>query len=34
VLFPFPREIRNEMLPVRIERVEEMSIWGCVATEP
>jgi threonylcarbamoyladenosine tRNA methylthiotransferase MtaB len=34
VQFPFPREIKNEMLHVRIERVEEMSIWGCVATEP
>ena len=34
VLFPFPHEIKNKMLPVRIERVEEMSIWGCVATEP
>jgi threonylcarbamoyladenosine tRNA methylthiotransferase MtaB len=34
VLFPFPREIKNEMLPVRIERVEEMRIWGCLATEP
>jgi threonylcarbamoyladenosine tRNA methylthiotransferase MtaB len=33
VLFPFAREIRNEMLPVRIETVEEMSIRGCVATE-
>jgi threonylcarbamoyladenosine tRNA methylthiotransferase MtaB len=33
VLFPFPREIRNEMLPVRMETVEEMSIRGCVATE-
>jgi len=22
VLFPFPREIRNEVLPVRIDRIE------------
>jgi threonylcarbamoyladenosine tRNA methylthiotransferase MtaB len=34
VLFPFPCEIRNEMLPVRIERAENLSIWGCVAAEP
>lgn len=30
VLFPFPREIRNDLLPVRIERVENMTIWGSV----
>jgi len=30
VLFPFPREIKNEILPVRIERVENMTIWGSV----
>ena len=30
VLFPFPREIKNEILSVRIERVENMTIWGSV----
>jgi threonylcarbamoyladenosine tRNA methylthiotransferase MtaB len=33
VLFSSPREIRNEIVPVRIETVDEMSIRGCVATE-
>jgi len=30
VLFPFPREIKNEMLSVTIERVENTTIWGCI----
>jgi threonylcarbamoyladenosine tRNA methylthiotransferase MtaB len=30
VLFPFPREIKNEMLPVRIESVRNMTILGSV----
>jgi threonylcarbamoyladenosine tRNA methylthiotransferase MtaB len=28
VLFPFPREIRNEMLPVKIERLEKLAVLG------
>ena len=28
VLFPFPREIRNEMLPVRIDRIEGCTVQG------
>jgi len=30
VFFPFPREIRNEMLPVRIDSVKNMTILGSV----
>jgi len=30
VLFPFPREIKNEMIPVRIESVKNMTILGSV----
>jgi len=30
VLFPFPRKIKNEMLPVRIESVKNMTILGSV----
>ena len=29
VLFPFPREIRNELLPVRIDRIEPVHGTGC-----
>jgi len=28
VIFPFPRAIRNEMVPVRIEKVESLSVFG------
>ena len=34
VLFPFPREIKNEMIPVKIERVENTSLLGCVNLKP
>jgi threonylcarbamoyladenosine tRNA methylthiotransferase MtaB len=34
VLFPFPREIKNEMISVLIEKVENMAIWGCVTPSP
>ena len=33
VLFSFPREIRNEMVSVTIERVENTTIWGCVTSK-
>jgi threonylcarbamoyladenosine tRNA methylthiotransferase MtaB len=29
VLFPFPREIRNEMIPVRIDRIEGVHGTRC-----
>ena len=32
VIFPFPRAIRNEMLPIRIEKVEELAVFGSPAT--
>ena len=32
VLFPFPRAIRNEMVPVRIEKMEELAVFGSPAT--
>lgn len=32
VLFPFPREIRNEMLPIQIETVEKLAVFGSPAT--
>ena len=28
VLFPFPRAIKNEMLPVQIEKVEKLAVFG------
>ncbi|MGE5840133.1 MAG: tRNA (N(6)-L-threonylcarbamoyladenosine(37)-C(2))-methylthiotransferase MtaB, partial [Deltaproteobacteria bacterium] len=28
VLFPFPREIKNQMVPVRIEKVEKLAVMG------
>jgi len=31
--FPFPREIKNEMLPVRIDRIEEKTVHGSRVTE-
>jgi len=34
VLFPFPREIRNEMLSVRIEKVEKMAVLGSAGVSP
>jgi threonylcarbamoyladenosine tRNA methylthiotransferase MtaB len=34
VLFPFPREIRNEMLPVRIDSVEKQIVFGSPETVP
>jgi threonylcarbamoyladenosine tRNA methylthiotransferase MtaB len=34
VLFPFPREIRNEMLPIRIEKVEKLVVFGSPETVP
>jgi threonylcarbamoyladenosine tRNA methylthiotransferase MtaB len=34
VLFPFPREIRNEMIPVRIEKVENLVVIGAAETVP
>jgi threonylcarbamoyladenosine tRNA methylthiotransferase MtaB len=32
VLFPFPREIKNEMIPVRIERIEKRAVHGSRCT--
>jgi hypothetical protein len=32
VIFPFPRAIRNEMVPVRIEKMEELAVFGSPAT--
>ena len=32
VLFPFPREIRNEMLQVRIDTVEKLNVFGSAET--
>jgi threonylcarbamoyladenosine tRNA methylthiotransferase MtaB len=34
VLFPFPREIRNEVLPVRIDKVEKLNVFGSAETIP
>jgi len=34
LLFPFPREIRNEMLPVRIDKVEKLNVFGSAETIP
>jgi len=34
VLFPFPREIRNEMLPIRIEKVEKLVVFGSPEAVP
>jgi threonylcarbamoyladenosine tRNA methylthiotransferase MtaB len=33
VLFPFPRKIKNEMLPVRIDRIEGKTVHGSRVTE-
>ncbi len=33
VLFPFPREIRNEMIPLRIDRIEGCTVHGARVTE-
>ena len=32
VLFPFPRAIRNEMLPIQIEKVEKLAVFGSPET--
>ncbi len=32
VLFPFPREIKNEMVPVRIDKVEKLVVFGSAET--
>jgi hypothetical protein len=32
VLFPFPREIKNELIPVRIEKVEKSTVQGARCT--
>ena len=34
VLFPFPREIKNEMIPVRIEKVEKLIVFGVPEAVP
>ncbi|NTV59353.1 MAG: tRNA (N(6)-L-threonylcarbamoyladenosine(37)-C(2))-methylthiotransferase MtaB, partial [Deltaproteobacteria bacterium] len=34
VLFPFAREIRNEMLPVRIDKVKKLNVFGSAETIP
>jgi hypothetical protein len=28
VLFPFPHEIKNEVIPVRIDKVEKLVVFG------
>jgi hypothetical protein len=28
VIFPFPRAIRNEMVPVQIEKAEKLAVFG------
>jgi len=34
VLFPFPREIKNEMIPVRIDKVEKLTVFGSAEFSP
>jgi threonylcarbamoyladenosine tRNA methylthiotransferase MtaB len=34
VLFPFPREIKNELIPVRIEKVDKLVVFGSAQFSP